>query len=532
MLHLSSIPSLPLLIPIFIITHLLLSYLRNPLRKVPAAHPLAHFTSLWISSVRWRAIENATLKDAHERLGPIICLSPTEISVNCIKGGIRDVYAGGFEKGNGRHNWYDFFSNYDGVPNMFSTEGNKTHSARKRMLSNIYSKSVVTSSPALVAQSSAILYKRFLPMLNSCLSKSKSEGILNIYAAMSATTMDIVTAYIFGLASSSNLIENSERLKWFLHLYNCRRSFNFWPQEFPGFTAALEKWLRYKIVPQFVPDANREIENWTKGMCESAAMVSSRDDRKIENTPVVYQQLSAALSNEAKKVGNEKADLSYPIASELLDHLAAGFDTSGITLTYVVHELSLLPDAQSRLRRELLALSPPLVSSSAPHLPDPKTVDALPFLHAVIWETLRLRSAIPGPQPRFTPPQGCHLGPESNSYYIPGGVRVSASAGLLHMNEEVYERPREWRPERWLEDVDEEKRKDMESRWFWAFGSGGRMCVGSHLAVYMMKYIVAALYSNYITHIIDDTGIEQSDAYTAPPKSDRLMVRLEKARED
>jgi hypothetical protein len=43
-----------------------------------------------------------------------------------------------------------------------------------------------------------------------------------------------------------------------------------------------------------------------------------------------------------------------------------------------------------------------------------------------------------------------------------------------------------------------------------------------------MKYIVAALYSNYTTSIVDDTGIEQSDSYTAPPKSDKLMIRLEK----
>jgi hypothetical protein len=43
-----------------------------------------------------------------------------------------------------------------------------------------------------------------------------------------------------------------------------------------------------------------------------------------------------------------------------------------------------------------------------------------------------------------------------------------------------------------------------------------------------MKYIVATLYSNYTTSIVDDTGIEQSDSYTAPPKSDKLMIRLDK----
>lgn len=43
-----------------------------------------------------------------------------------------------------------------------------------------------------------------------------------------------------------------------------------------------------------------------------------------------------------------------------------------------------------------------------------------------------------------------------------------------------------------------------------------------------MKYIIAALYSNYRTTIVDDSGIGQSDSYTAPPKSDKLMVRLER----
>jgi hypothetical protein len=42
-----------------------------------------------------------------------------------------------------------------------------------------------------------------------------------------------------------------------------------------------------------------------------------------------------------------------------------------------------------------------------------------------------------------------------------------------------------------------------------------------------MKYIIAALYSNFSTSIVDDTGIEQTDAYTAPPISDKLLIRLE-----
>ncbi|KAF2733437.1 cytochrome P450 monooxygenase-like protein [Polyplosphaeria fusca] len=504
--HAMSIASLPVsvaLVPVLVVVYAVYSYFANPLRRVPAAHPLSHFTSLWIHWVRWRHVENATLKDAHARLGPIVCLGPDEISVNCVTGGIRDVYAGGFEKGNGKYNWYEFFQNYDGVPNMFSLAGNKMHSVRKRMLSNVYSKSVVTSSPALLAQMSTILCERFLPHLDTV--ASSEAPVLNIYATLSAATMDVVTGYIFGLKASSDLLSNSQQLSWFLDLYNSRRSFNFWGQEFPGLTSALRKYLGHRLTPNFVDVANDQIEKWTLGMCDGAETVCRQPDVAVEDTPSVYQQLASALSKEAKKVGDEKTDPKYAIASELLDHLAAGFDTSGITLTYIIHELSLHKDVQSNLRQELLTLSPPLVPSKAATIPNPKAVDGLPYLHAVIWETLRLHSAIPGPQPRFTPPKGCKLGSDGQSYYIPGGVRVSASAGLLHQNPVVYEQPEEWLPERWLDVLDEEKRKDMESRWFWAFGrsvrsrhktrailvemltwpdSGGRMCVGSHLAVY------------------------------------------------
>lgn len=109
-----SLLSIILLAPLLALLQRLLSYAANPLRTIPAAHPLAPLSSLWMSAVRWRKVENATLKEAHERLGPVVCLGPREISVNCVKGGIRDVYAGGFEKRDAKsgYNWYGFFTNF------------------------------------------------------------------------------------------------------------------------------------------------------------------------------------------------------------------------------------------------------------------------------------------------------------------------------------------------------------------------------------------------------------------------------------
>lgn len=106
---------IPILLALPLLT-LLYTHTSNPLRLIPAAHPLAPWTSLWIAYIRWRGRENATLKEAHARCGPVVCLGPREVSVNCVVGGIREVYAGGFAKGEegGGFNWYGFFGNYGG----------------------------------------------------------------------------------------------------------------------------------------------------------------------------------------------------------------------------------------------------------------------------------------------------------------------------------------------------------------------------------------------------------------------------------
>ena len=41
-----------------------------------------------------------------------------------------------------------------------------------------------------------------------------------------------------------------------------------------------------------------------------------------------------------------------------------------------------------------------------------------------------------------------------------------------------------------------------------------------------IKQVVAAIYSNFTTEIVDDDGIEQTDQYTAPPTRTKLILRF------
>ena len=518
-------------------TYLIYPLFVSPTRHIPAAYWSARVSQLWILWIRYTEVEIDAIHSAHGKLGPVVLLAPNEISVNSFKGGIQAVYAGGFEK----HEWYPRAFVKHGCYNMFSTLKSRPHSIRKRMMSNIYSRSYLQGCSQLSEVSKSILYSRLLPRLEVYAQTGESFNIFDIF---NAATFDFVAGYLFGASAArnvANMLESPAKFQDFFAMHNDRGNGHRWfyIQELPRLTQFLSR-FGLSFVPPMAQSAFDEVENFGLEFCDGAAAamkkynaetVSDMPEDAIGDFPTVYAQLRSSLSRNASKedgLRNNSDDIQLQIASELTDQFLAGFETSGITLIYYAYELSKRPELQAALRKELLTLDPPISLEQIGQggkLPSAKALDALPLLQATLQETLRHHAAIPGPQPRVTPTGGCTLGPEGNFTRIPGGMRISAQAWSLHRNADVFPSPDSWQPERWLTASDEQLRE--MHRWFWAFGSGGRMCVGSNLAIFQMKHIIAAIWTNWRSVIVDDDGIKQSDAYTAPPIGRRLIVRLE-----
>lgn len=74
--------------------------------------------------------------------------------------------------------------------------------------------------------------------------------------------------------------------------------------------------------------------------------------------------------------------------TEISTFFVAGRATTSSALAWAIYSLSLAPSIQSRLRDEVLA-----VPTSTPSFDE---LNALPFLDAVIHETLRVFSPVPG----------------------------------------------------------------------------------------------------------------------------------------
>ena len=149
-----------------------------------------------------------------------------------------------------------------------------------------------------------------------------------------------------------------------------------------------------------------------------------------------------------------------------MDHLAAGIDTTGDGLCFLMHHLSLPRADCARIQRRLH-------EELAQHLAagDPHALDDLPYLDAVVKEGLRVWSPIPMSFPRVVPTGGRVV----DGVALPAGTIVSCQPFTMHrLDTGVFPDPEEFVPERWLEPEGATER----NQYFFAFAAGGRGGIG------------------------------------------------------
>ncbi|OCL13261.1 cytochrome P450, partial [Glonium stellatum] len=182
------------------------------------------------------------------------------------------------------------------------------------------------------------------------------------------------------------------------------------------------------------------------------------------------------------------------IASECADHFLAGIDTTSDSLMFLVWALSLSENArfQDRLTEEVCGLPQHYLNQDG--IPLVEACDGLIFLDAIIKGTLRLYAPLPATEPRSLP-----IPSNIDSFDIPAGVIVGMSPYSLHRTPEVFKDPLTFNPCRWLDSPEEDLNK--MKKWWWAFSSGGRMCIGIHLAMAEMTTLTAAIYRTFRTTV-------------------------------
>ncbi|CAH2074221.1 unnamed protein product, partial [Iphiclides podalirius] len=190
----------------------------------------------------------------------------------------------------------------------------------------------------------------------------------------------------------------------------------------------------------------------------------------------------------------------------LADMFGAGLDTTSVTLAWFLLYMALYPEEQETIRREILSV---LIDEND------SDYSKLPRLMAAICETQRIRSIVP-----IGIPHGCTEDTYLGGYRIPKGTMVVPLQWAIHMNPEVWEKPEEFNPSRFL-DEDGNLLKPQE---FIPFQTGKRMCPGDELSRMMSCGLITRLFRYMRVQLAQDPPSEVEMQGTvgvtlAPPKT-------------
>ncbi|XP_015685952.1 cytochrome P450 3A19-like, partial [Protobothrops mucrosquamatus] len=201
-----------------------------------------------------------------------------------------------------------------------------------------------------------------------------------------------------------------------------------------------------------------------------------KEDRQKENhtNRVDFLQLmvdSQAAANTSGEANSEKALTDKEILAQSIIFIFGGYDTIGITLSFVSYCLATHPDVQEKLYQEINETFP----NQAP--PTYEAIQHMEYLDMVVNETFRLYP----PAERLD--RVCKKTVEIHGVTIPEGTVVAVPVFVLHRVPEYWPEPEEFRPERFSK----ENKESRDPYVFLPFGAGPRNCIAMRFALLVLK---------------------------------------------
>ena len=203
---------------------------------------------------------------------------------------------------------------------------------------------------------------------------------------------------------------------------------------------------------------------------------------------------------QAHHANPETLDLQG-IIGLLISAITGAGDTTAATMAAIVYYLMKHPSSLKKLRIELHE-----AGLSKDEIPAYAKVSKLPYLSAVIKETMRLYPVQTWPIERLVPSGGVTVA----GHFIPERTSVGIFVPSLHLDLDVFGQDAErFRPERWM-DTDLESVKKMEHA-FMGFSRGRRVCLGQHVAVLQMKKVIPSLVMSFDLKLVDEEAHLDAD---------------------
>lgn len=493
------------------IFYAILASVLSPLRKVPGPFA-ACFTKLWYFTRVAKGNFHHENTDLHRRYGPLVRVAPNSVSLDD-PSAIRTIYGIGskFPKSD----WYQAFKAPD--PNLFtlfSDQDIKRHADSRKLVQNVYSMSSMVSYEAFVDQCADIFALRL---------GEAAENRRNLDMAhwFQAYAFDVVASVTFG--SRFGFLERGQDIRGMMgELHEVMRY-----SSLAGIFPRLHAWI-------FFPSAKLGLFG-SRGRVAHMEFVRRRmamraEERRLRD----YEADLKAQANGTRDFMDRLWDKHDQDPERVTQHhifmvglanITAGSDTTSTTLSGILYYLLTHSRVLSKLKSEIEEFTADGQLSVRPTF---KEAQQMPYLNAVIRESLRLHSAVGLPLWRVVPDGGVEVA----GHFIPAGTNVGVNPWVAHRNQEVWGADAEdFRPERWLEAQAEagagrkERLQRMEA-YHVSFGLGSRTCIGRHISILEMTKLVPRLLRDFEFELVrPEDGMKCDDIFFVLPRNLWVSVK-------
>ncbi|KIV76881.1 hypothetical protein, variant [Exophiala sideris] len=363
-------------------------------------------------------------------------------------------------------------------------------------------------SRAAIQKLEGVIHAKITKLLNALHMASQESKVVDLTLAFKCLTADVVMEYCyqrnFGALDATDfhfkIIEDMEGL------FGTASYTWYFPNTFNLLCRILEH-APVSVTKVVAKPLAASFEIY-KGCQERIATL-----QRTTLDPSVPSIFQTALLPEPKK-GRSTPALKE-LTADALVFFGAGTDTTAHALATGTWYLLQNPAILTRLRQELCNA---IVDADSSTMLSWVELEKLPFLRAVIKESLRLSFGVPGRLPRVVPENGAvFCGQE-----IPPNTVISHSAYAYHMSDQYFPEAKAFKPDRWLGPGSVERERYMLS-----FSAGSRGCLGINLAYAELFTTFAYLFRKFDLEVFNTTehDINWHDCYT-PATFGHLKVRL------
>lgn len=432
-------------------------------------HPYRHFpgpfwasiTGYWyFNSVRHGLGDN-TQWQLHRKYGPMVRVAPGMVAI-ADPAAIDTIY--GMKNTFRKSGFYDgFHPNISKRRDAFCDRDDRHHATRKRITGPLYTQGNVLRREPQFDRVISLFYQQMERFVDR-------EETFDVSIWLRKYTFDIIGELFYGREGGFGFIADN------IDYQNWCKILEVMPAPVSALTYVPYGFRGLYMASQML---NKDSRIGMKGFYTVIEQAHAATRERLEEMKAPdYKRKDDLLNQMIEDVEKRGDNINWhmiDVTTELWATIWQASDTTAIALTSIFYHLHKSPRTLTRLLEEIDGAFEKGLLSYPVRFND---AIKLPYLHAVVMESMRIHSSLGTGLPRLVPSEGAEI----CGRHFAGGYEVVMNAMAVQFDHGVFGWDAEtFVPERWLRPENDPVRMEKSML---QFGYGPRMCAGRHVSVY------------------------------------------------